>query len=55
MHFVAILAHVCADGNNLLGRGKLLMQDSERIISGPKCYSRCRVQRTRRKVDIREG
>lgn len=55
MYFVAILACVCADGTNLLGRGKLLMQDSERLISGPKFSSRCKVQRTSRKVDIREG
>ena len=30
MYFVAILACVCADGNHLVGRVKLLMQDSER-------------------------
>ena len=30
MYFVAILASLCVDGNNLVGRVKLLMQDSER-------------------------
>ena len=48
----AVLARLCAP---LEGREKWFMQDRERVISGPTCFSARKVQSTSREVDFGEA